>query len=104
MEMKTNCKWWTAIHDFMPPEPARLTVRGECTFPTPGYKVVLKKAIPQGINPAILLLNKMVTPPTGIEPQIVTTIPVEYYEVTDVHYSDVDILPDNVKIPVEEVT
>jgi hypothetical protein len=57
-EKKSNCSDWTAIHDFMPPGPARLTVRGKCTFPTPGYTVTLKKKVPQGINPAILLLDK----------------------------------------------
>jgi hypothetical protein len=66
-EHKSNCEGWVAVHDFMPPGPARLSVNGKCTFPTPGYKVVLKKKVPQGINPSILLLDKEVTPPAGPE-------------------------------------
>jgi hypothetical protein len=99
-----NCKNWTAIHDSMPPRPARLTVRGECTFPTPGYKVTLRKKQPQGINPKILILEKTIVSPTGIEPQIVTTIPVVYEETTNQHYSEVQILPDDTKIQVQEVS
>src|SRR5438270_8314924 len=96
-------KRWIAIHDYMPPGSGLLTVRGACTFPTPGYKVVLKKAVPQGVNPAVLLLNKVVTPPTGNEPQVETTITAEYYEVTKEHYAQVEISPDGLKIEVEEV-
>lgn len=96
-------KRWIAIHDYMPPGSGLLTVRGECTFPTPGYKVGLKRAVPQGVNPAALLLNKVVTPPTGNVPQIETTITAEYYEVTQQHYTEVEISPDGVKIKVEEV-
>jgi len=98
-----SCTGWKAIHDFMPPKPARLRVSGQCTFPTPGFKVTLKKKQPQGINPNILILEKTVQPPTGIEPQVVTTIPVNYEENTDQHYSEVSILPDNTTIPVEEI-
>jgi hypothetical protein len=102
-EHKSNCKDWTAIHDFQPPRPARLRVHGKCTFPTPGYKVSFKHHHPQGINPSILLLDKTVTPPSGIEPDVVTTIDVHYEEQTDYHYTEVEILPDQVKIKVQEV-
>lgn len=100
---KKNCRNWSAVHDFMPPRPARLRVRGECTFPTPGFKVTLRKKEPQGINPTILILEKIVVSPTGLEPQVVTTIPVGYEETTDQHLSEVVILPDDTKIAVEEV-
>jgi hypothetical protein len=100
---RQNCRNWSAIHDFMPPRPARLRVRGECTFPTPGFKVTLKRAVPQGINPTILILEKTVTRPTGIEPQHVTTITVEYEETTDQHIAEVLIMPDDTRIPVQEV-
>ena len=102
-EHKSNCKDWTAIHDFQPPRPARLRVHGKCTFPTPGFKVSFKHHHPQGINSSILLLDKTVTPPSGIEPDIVTTIDVHYEERTDHHYTEVEILPDQVKIKVQEV-
>jgi hypothetical protein len=103
-EAKSNCKDWSAIHDFMPPAPPRLRVRGKCTFPTPGYKVSFRHHHPQGINPLILILDKTVVAPTGIEPQIVTTIDVEYQEQTAQHYTEVEILPDQARIKVEEVS
>ena len=102
-EKKSNCSDWTAIHDFMPPGPARLTVKGKCTFPTPGYTVTLKKKVPQGINPAILLLDKIVTPPSGPRPDVVTTIDVKYEEVTNYRYTDVE-LSDGTKIKVQDVS
>ena len=94
---------WIAVHDFMPPGSGLLSVRGECTFPTPGYKVVLKKASSGEGNTNVLVLNKEVTPPTGPQAQIETTITAEYYEVTKQHYSQVEIFPDGVKIKVEDV-
>jgi hypothetical protein len=87
----------------MPPRPARLRVRGECAFPTPGFKVTLKRKEPQGINPAILVLEKTVVNPTGLEPQLVTTIVVEYEEKTDQHVSEVLITPDDARITVQEI-
>lgn len=99
-----TCGKWTAIHDFMPPGPARLRVQGVCTFPTPGYKVTLKRHVPQGINPAILMLDKTVKRPTGIEPQIVTRVDVKFEAKTNTHYTGVQILPDGVQIKVKEVS
>jgi hypothetical protein len=75
-----------------------LKVHGQCTFPTPGFKVRLEKKAPQGINPKILLLEKTVTPPTGKEPQHVVTIPVTFEEHTTVQYEEVQILPDGTTI------
>ena len=102
-ETKSACTDWTAIHDFMPPGPAHLTVSGKCTFPTPGYKVTLTKKVPQGIIPAILLLEKTVTPPSGPQPDVVTTISVKYEEVTDHRYTEVE-LSDGTKIKVQDVS
>lgn len=98
-----TCGKWTAIHDFMPPGPARLRVHGVCTFPTPGFKVTLKRHVPQGINPAILILDKTVKRPTGIEPQIITKVDVKFEARTNTHYTGVTILPDGVQIKVKEV-
>lgn len=103
-EKKSNCSEWSAIHDFMPPGPARLRVNGKCTFPTPGYKVVLKK-LPQDVNSFTLTLEKTVIPPSGPEPEAVTTIPITpYEEVTDKHYTEVEISPDSTKIKVKDVS
>src|SRR5579871_143120 len=102
-ETKGNCANWTAIHDFMPPEPARLTVRGTCTFPTTGYSVTLTKKVPQGINPLILLLDKKVTAPSGAAGNVVTTVEAVYKEVTSVNYKEVE-LSDGTKIKVQDVS
>jgi len=99
-----TCNDWEAIHDFMPPRPARLRVTGKCTSPTQGYKVVLKVKNPQGTNPKILILEKKVIPPTGPVPDVVTTIDVRFEEKTDTNYTDVQILPDGVTIKVQNVS
>ena len=99
-----ECGNWKAILNKQPIAKPSLKVTGECTFPTPGFSVKLVRAVPQGINPLILILNKEVTPPTGIEPQIITTIPAEYTENPAMEeYTDVTIMPDNTTIKVEVV-
>lgn len=97
-----KCGGWRAIHDFMPPGPAVLRVTGECRFMSGGHKVTLKEAVPQGINPSILLLNKIVT--QGIGPQIPQTVPVSFKKKTNTHYTKVTILPDGVTVKVQEVS
>jgi hypothetical protein len=92
---KTSAEWSATLHHEM------LKVHGEFSFPTPGYKVHLKKKQPQGINPAILLLEKVVVVPTGIEPDHVVTVPVSFEEHTTAHYHEVEILPDGIKIKVK---
>lgn len=98
-----KCSGWQAWHDRMPGGPATLHVKGECTFPTSGYKVKLVPHVPQGINPTIYILDRVVQVPTGVVSQIVTTLKVEYEEKTNAHYQEVYIEPDGVTIPVKEV-
>jgi hypothetical protein len=105
MKNSADCSW-EAILDLMPGPQRKPTLRvtGKCTFPTPGYTVTLVRHVPQGINPAILLLDKIVTPPTGVVPQVITTIDVTpYVEQTEQRFTDVTILPDNTTVPVKEV-
>lgn len=94
---------WTAIHNFMPIGEPRLRVQGSLETPTPGYKLCLSKAVPQGFNPAVLILELETQPPSGNVPQVVTRTPVAYEEVTDQRYTQVTILPLNVTINVQEV-
>ena len=96
-----KCRDWYASHDHMPGKPKTLRVSGQCTFPTPGFKVELEPANPQGINPKIYLLNKIVHPPTGPVPDVETTVEVRYEEKTDTEYDQVTILPDGVTVDVE---
>jgi hypothetical protein len=71
-----GCKWTaTTTHGI---DTVRLSVKGVCPEPTPGYKLTLSRASVPGSDPADLLLNLTVVAPTGIEPQIVTPTPVDY--------------------------
>lgn len=99
-----KCTGWRAVQDNMPPGPATLTVTGRCTFPTPGYKVTLRQAVPQGINPAILLLKKTVRRLPGIWPQVVTTILVKFVKKkVKIKYTHVTILPEGTTVKVQQV-
>jgi hypothetical protein len=101
--IKKFCKGWKAWQDSMPPGPSTINVVGSCVFPTPGYKVKLTKAVPQGINPAILLLRLTITKPTGIVPQVLQKVEVRYSAKTKARYTHVTILPDNVTVKVQQV-
>jgi hypothetical protein len=99
-----KCTGWLAVQDNMPPGPPTLTVTGRCTFPTSGYKVTLKEAVPQGINPKILLLRKTVRKPTGIVLPVVTTVKVRYVKKkATFKYTHVTILPEVTTIKVKQV-
>lgn len=94
---------WSAVHDFMPPNPPRLRVHGVLVMPTPGYRLTLTRAVPQGINPDILLLDLHTEPPSGIVRQVLSPTTVSYQETTDTRYTSVHILPNGISIEVEEV-
>jgi hypothetical protein len=89
-----NCRDWEAWHDRMPGAQATLHVTGRCEFPTSGYSVRLERHEPQGINPRDLLLDLVITEPTGPVTQVVTEEEVRYDEQTDLDYDSVTILPD----------
>jgi hypothetical protein len=98
-----KCGGWKAWLDLMPPGTPTLHVTGKCIFPKHGYKVTLKKAMPQGINPAILLLQKVVKPPTGIVIPTPQTVLVNFTLKTKTKYKAVTILPDGVTVKVQIV-
>ncbi len=98
-----TCRDWYASHDHMPPGPATLRVVGICSFPTTGYGVELRRHEPQGINPKDLLLDRIVTPPTGIIGPGSNDVEVRYEEQTDFEYDSVTILPGGPTIRVQEV-
>lgn len=97
-----TCREWSARYVRKPlaNSVGKLSVSGQCTFPTSGYTVELRRHAPQGINPKYLLLDKIVHPPIGIVTQVQTVVPVEYSEATDFHYDFVTILPDTATIQV----
>jgi len=88
-----HCGGWYAWIDKMPGAPEKLFVIGTCVFPTTGWTVELRRASPQGINPKILLLDKIVTPPTGIVLEVITTVHVRYEEFPPTGYEQVTIIP-----------
>lgn len=55
--MITNCTNWHAWLDTMPPKPDELHVVGDVEVGNPGIEAFLTVRVPQGINPAILLLD-----------------------------------------------
>ena len=94
------CSDWAAWHDRMPGGRPTLHVTGECAFPTGGYTVELRRKEPQGINPADLLLDKIVREPAVPAPDVAATVKVRYTEETDTRYDTVTILPDGATVPV----
>ena len=72
----SGCKW-TATNTFGI-DFVKLTVKGACQEPTPGYGLKLTRLDVAGGNPDTLSLVLTVVPPTGIEPQHVATATVEY--------------------------
>lgn len=85
---------WYAWIDLMPGATRALYVQGIVTMPTPGYDVKLVTASPQGINPAILILDLKITRKKGLFPQVVTEIPVRFEQTGSIAYQSV-----NVRIP-----
>ena len=96
-----KCLPWKVWRDHMPPAKPQVHVIGKCTFPTTGFKVKLVKAVPQGINPAILLLRKVVTPPAGFALPIKTAVDIRYDLTTTAIYTHVTILPEVVTAAVQ---
>ena len=93
---------WSARQDFRTP-PSTVRVNGMPVMPTPGYKLTLTRAVPQGINPRILILNLESEPPSGIVIQVLTPTPVSYEEQSEQEYDSVTIEPDGIHVPVEKV-
>jgi hypothetical protein len=72
------CRWTaTTTHGI---DAVKLTVKGVCQEPTPGYKLTLNHVNLPGTDPSTLTLVLTVVAPSGIEPQHVTPTPVEYQQ------------------------
>jgi hypothetical protein len=72
------CQWTATTTQGI--DTVRLTVKGVCQEPTPGYKLTLTHADLPGGDPSTLTLVLTVVAPTGIEPQHVTPTSVEYQQ------------------------
>ena len=62
----------------MPPAPFSLRVHSRIEAPTPAFTAFLQKAVPQGINPAILILDVVLVQKPGTVIQVVTEIDADY--------------------------
>ncbi len=69
---------WAAWVDRMPPGPPALHVTGKVALPHRGFQITLTPSEPQGINPAILMLDLEVAERPGIHAQAVATREVRY--------------------------
>jgi hypothetical protein len=100
--MQVLCRDWKARLDAAPGKAPTLYLTGTCDLPTPGHRIELIRKAPQGFNPRDLLLDKVITPPTGVVAQVITPVEVRYEEKTDFIYDTVTILPDGATIRVEK--
>lgn len=98
---------WYAWINRMPPGPPSFHVVGTVVVGHPGIDAQLVRAAPQGINPAELILDLVLTERPGTWPQVVTSLSVRYDEQTlGVAYTGVLIrVPggDDVHLDVEDV-
>jgi hypothetical protein len=101
---KKFCSGWSAWRDSQPINKPTLHVAGNCVFPTTGYSVKLQPSTPQGFNPNIYLLDLVIRIPVDKAAQHVVNTVVKYSEQTDKLYTEVQIMPDNVPVPVKEVS
>ena len=100
---KCECSDWKAWLDHMPGSEPTLHVTGKCVFPTAGYSVKLEP-VEIGTNPpGIRQLNRIVDSPDGPVSQVVTEVEVHYSEDSNAAYTEVNILPDDLTIPVEQL-
>ena len=74
----TDCEWTASTTHGI--DTVKLTFKGVCQEPTPGYTLNLTRVDLPGTDPSTLTLVLTVVAPTGIEPQHVTPTPVEYQQ------------------------
>ena len=99
-----STKDWNAWINMFPPAPAVLHVHGQVEVPNPGVEALLRKRVPQGINPKVLLLDLILVQRPGIWPEIITLVPAQYHELVDgAQYDQVQIFCDNQSIETIDV-
>lgn len=96
-----NTRNWYAWIDKMPPPPDAFHVVGEVEVPNPGVEALLCVRSPQGINPAILLLDLHLVQKPGMWPQVLTWVQTRYDRVLppgSLDYTNVEIFYQNQSI------
>ena len=90
--------WWTQPQS----GPAILHVSAHCELPTPGHKVELVPASPQGSDATVLVLNETVHPPEGMVAQVITPFELHYRKRTRPEFKEVVINPAGTHVPIAE--
>lgn len=75
----------------MPAAERKLVVQGKVECPTTGWTGQLVKAVPQGINPAILILDAQLAPPRGLAGKILSDVDVRFEDAGGTAFSQVTI-------------
>ena len=88
-----KCSDWRAWREQVAGGTTTLHVEGQCEFETAGYKVELRPVVPQGTNPNVYILERVVKKPTGPVADVVTRVDVIYQEQTDAAYTHIQIRP-----------
>lgn len=83
---------WYAWLNRMPPPPDDFHVIGEIYVPNPGVTPILVPKVPQGINPAILLLDLYLIQQPGAWPSVFVWKQIRYEKIAPtVRYTQVHI-------------
>ena len=99
--MGTQCRDWQAWLNTMPPKPDDFHVVGDVLVGNPGIQPVLTMREPQGINPAILMLELYLVQQPGMWPQVVTCASARFSRVMPPHsknYEAVEIFSNGKRI------
>lgn len=94
---------WYAWNDLMPPQPDFFHITGEVNVPNPGVTPSLAPAVPQGINPAILLLDLYLVQQPGVWPQVFVWKPARFDKKILRGYTHVEVRCDGKTIATVEV-
>lgn len=95
-----RCGEWSATLTTFGIAAPLLSVKGTCTFNTAGFEVALRRHRPQPGDPALLLLDRIVTPPSGPVAEVITEVEASYVERT-ASVERVTILPEGITVAVE---
>ena len=96
---------WEAWHFHEPDGSRFLQVSVMCVFESEGYSSFLRKAVPQSYNTDILVLERVIVPPTLPEatcPNFYRT-PACYKEREPANYTHVQILNDHITVRVRNI-
>ncbi len=96
-----DSKGWYAWLNTMPPKPDDLHVVGEVIVSNPGVRARLTMRYPQGINPAILILDLTLVQEPGIWPAVLANAQARFDRVLPsdiIGYDSVEIYLQGIKI------